>query len=441
MARAAAAAAGVRLHWNKEPMVTGRRVFVLGSGFSASFGLPTLRGLFAGLMASRERPGESDKEHVLQALDLLYPHFTRTSAPPHYPPFEEFLGLVSAAQDPPCYDEGYWETVRRSALRLLTDYLAAESREAARSTLLHDFVSRLEYGDVVITFNWDNLIEWSLQAQSRQVSFLGRTSSAVALLKLHGSLNWIGIPDGRDLAQPESVTRLSGQIVRTLDFGYYDVWDVLHEPPLIIPPVAAKRALADPFFRGLWHEALDAMVHGESVAFIGYSIPADDLEARGLLRIGWMTRTEKRRQQGERSDHFILIDPNPEICSRYATVVGSDVDFRQAHLSDEHLPVLFDPPEKVALGRLTQVILDQAVWRAKDEFPAHQPWADELERILAFLEAQGQFERFRSRLYARERDGALAEARAAFYFHRNGFRILGWEPEEVPGIPGDIEVV
>jgi hypothetical protein len=43
-------------------------------------------------------------------------------------------------------------------------------------------------------------------------------------------------------------------------------------------------------------------------------------------------------------------------------------------------------------------------------------------------------------LCAKERDGALAEARAGFYFHRNGFQILKWEPEEVPGIPGDIEI-
>lgn len=99
------------------------------------------------------------------------------------------------------------------------------------------------------------------------------------------------------------------------------------------------------------------------------------------------------------------------------------------------------PPINVKLGTLTRAILDGAVWREKHPFPAHQAWADEIERVLAFLEMQGQFGRFQSRLRAWERDGAMAEARAGFYFHRNGFRILAWEPVAVAGIPGDIEIV
>ena len=98
------------------------------------------------------------------------------------------------------------------------------------------------------------------------------------------------------------------------------------------------------------------------------------------------------------------------------------------------------PPENVKLGTLTRTIVDRAVWREKHPFPAHQAWADEIERVLAFLESQNQFDRFQSRLCAWERDGALAEARAGFYFHRNGFRILQWEPVAIAKIPGDIEI-
>jgi hypothetical protein len=69
-------------------------------------------------------------------------------------------------------------------------------------------------------------------------------------------------------------------------------------------------------------------------------------------------------------------------------------------------------------------------------------WADEAERLFAFLQAQGVFEQFLPRLCAREREktAALAEARAGFFFHRNGFHILRWEPEEVAGRPGDLEI-
>ena len=98
------------------------------------------------------------------------------------------------------------------------------------------------------------------------------------------------------------------------------------------------------------------------------------------------------------------------------------------------------PPDDVKLGPRTRIIVDGAVWREKHPFPAHQAWANEIEKVLAFLEAQDQFTRFKSRLCAWERDGAMAEARAGFYFHRNGFCILRWEPVAVAGIPGDIEI-
>jgi hypothetical protein len=100
------------------------------------------------------------------------------------------------------------------------------------------------------------------------------------------------------------------------------------------------------------------------------------------------------------------------------------------------------PPENITLGTLTRAVLDGAVWRDASAFPAFQAWADELERVFSFLEVQGMFERLLPRLRAREseRDGALAEARTGFFFSRNGFRILRWEPEAINGHPGDLEI-
>ena len=100
------------------------------------------------------------------------------------------------------------------------------------------------------------------------------------------------------------------------------------------------------------------------------------------------------------------------------------------------------PPDEVKLGPLTRTVLDGAVWRAESPYPASQVWADEAERLFAFLETQCVFDRFLSRLRAREREktAALAEARAGFFFHRNGFRILRWEPEDVAGRPGDFDI-
>ncbi len=102
--------------------------------------------------------------------------------------------------------------------------------------------------------------------------------------------------------------------------------------------------------------------------------------------------------------------------------------------------VLSPPPAHVELGRLTRELVEKSVWRNRDEFPSCQPWADELERALLFLEGEGQLERFMRRLTARERDATLAEVWAAHFFHINGFSITEWEPESVPGVPGDLEI-
>lgn len=87
-------------------------------------------------------------------------------------------------------------------------------------------------------------------------------------------------------------------------------------------------------------------------------------------------------------------------------------------------------------------MLNGAVWRETSAYPASQPWADELERLLAFLIAQGQFERFLPRMRGKvsQLEGALAEVRFAYFLHCNRFSILDWEPVAVEGRPGDLSV-
>jgi hypothetical protein len=100
------------------------------------------------------------------------------------------------------------------------------------------------------------------------------------------------------------------------------------------------------------------------------------------------------------------------------------------------------PPDVVNLGSLTRLMHSRSSWEPSSVFPSNQKWADEVERILCFLEVQGVLDVFLPRLCAREteRDGALAEARMGFFFARNGFDILRWEPEEVLNRPGDLDI-
>lgn len=85
------------------------------------------------------------------------------------------------------------------------------------------------------------------------------------------------------------------------------------------------------------------------------------------------------------------------------------------------------PPKEVKLGRLTGSIVADAHWLNQDEFPAHQQWADDVELVLAFLEAEGKFDDFFPRLNrqnAEHRGAGLAEARVAYFLRQLGFDIV-----------------
>jgi hypothetical protein len=297
-------------------------------------GLPTLRTLFAEMMNTSERPGYDDCNEVLNALVFLYPHFNRTLSPPSFPPFEEFLSLAITAQDLSCFDEHYWPAKTASALRLLTACLAVKSADAEKSPLLERFVEQLRPGDIIITFNWDSLIERALLALDRPFDLMERKRDCVTVLKLHGSLSWVLVPDGIRIADPSAVNWLSDRVCRTKNHTYYDVWDSLEQSPFIVPPVISKRPPITPFLHDIWREAFAALIEAERIVVIGYSLPTEDLQARTLLRSG----------AAEKS--CIIIDPDPLVASRYFHAISKSISFRQAYFSESVLSVLASLLEK-----------------------------------------------------------------------------------------------
>jgi len=76
-------------------------------------------------------------------------------------------------------------------------------------------------------------------------------------------------------------------------------------------------------------------------------------------------------------------------------------------------------------------------------FPSNHVLADEIERVLSFLENKGQFDRYLPVLRGKltQRDGAIAEARVAFFFNRNGFSIISWEPPGEKNRLGEFEII
>lgn len=91
-------------------------------------------------------------------------------------------------------------------------------------------------------------------------------------------------------------------------------------------------------------------------------------------------------------------------------------------------------------GKLAKRHLSNNNWTGL--YPGWPCFADELETLLQLAADENQLDRFLPRLRARnrERNSALAELRAAYFFMRSGFHITQWEPPGNNGTLGEFSV-
>lgn len=107
------------------------------------------------------------------------------------------------------------------------------------------------------------------------------------LLKLHGSLSWYWSPDdvtGSTL-QRWRVPGIFGQPAADDDEDAAERGRRLPgRVPFVVPPTATKSSyLSNLVVRELWGRARDALAAADRVVIIGYSVPAEDQLASGLL--------------------------------------------------------------------------------------------------------------------------------------------------------------
>lgn len=143
---------------------------------------------------------------------------------------------------------------------------------------------------------------------------------------------------------------------------------------------------------------------------------------------GWVNRDDRRRGPNLRARGHLTIGEKKARALR-------DLQPVQAHA------LRFAMREWMVLGPHVERVTDGISWPEPDKFPAHQEAADDLERLFDWVERQGEFERMlpRLRARARERDGAIAEIRAAWFLESLGFKVVSWQPA-VASHRGDFEV-
>lgn len=293
------------------------RVFVLGAGFSHENKVPLARELFQPLLEF----GRANFRDELQEFEKIL-EFARVLTGTPEPDLEQFLTL---------YSGGWWlwrhvppnpfdvTTIPTTLTRLLALYMNRFRLD--RAGPIKRFAASLVPGDVIITFNWDTLLEQALRQLGRPMSY-GVSASKIRLLKLHGSSDWARLYPGRQV--PRRAER-----VRELVYRYPDPEAAMAQHgdrylPAISLPQASKIHLVD--LDRFWVHAYRSLAGARKVIVIGYSMPEADNRAMTLLRSSVADGISQRN--GSLRPGVFLISPSRAAAKRLGKVTKRRVVHR-----------------------------------------------------------------------------------------------------------------
>lgn len=336
--------------------VKRNRVFILGAGFSVGAGIPLTDELLACAMKkfADECPGiyervESYAKEILGSvdveLDLGKLRFADLCT------FLEFIELREYGGGERWNENGSREKL---ALRFYLAKALVERTPEARSVsqLYRDFAAQLHEKDVVVSMNWDGLLEVALEAVGKAYTYNLTDRNAIKLCKMHGSVNWrLGEP--KSYGEPantlawKSLGFKNGMMTREiyhstalLQVGAWQHYLPLGEiDPFLVLPGYGKafdvRANAV-----LWYKPEWVFTATHDIYIIGLGLAHDDFFVRSyflsnLPYVSDMTGVEGRR--------IFIINPDERAASNYEFVLRKGcAELIQAPFSAEHIELMVD---------------------------------------------------------------------------------------------------
>lgn len=318
-------------------------VYILGAGFSRPAGLPLGSELFAkGLHLGREKDGDLSG---IETQMWWYQNYKRAAFGVELDEesidVEDFMSFVDLrlklglSVDATYIDQGYiqFRDPFKNWMRYFiawTIHLAQEAISPENRALYIEFAKRLKPGDIVITFNYDTLLESALEEVGREYRHIfyahpglnwRETSqkskwggSKVILLKMHGSIDWFDksyflycnngrlrpYPDYKCGAHPifdssqfelrslvgsdRSADDPLSNVYRVENLKEYFSFDdsLSHDVPLVVSPSYHKLLFINPLLE-FWHGLGSAGTSISGLTIIGYSLPLYDDYARLAL--------------------------------------------------------------------------------------------------------------------------------------------------------------
>jgi len=317
-----------------------RVVYFIGAGLSSAFRLPNTPSLVSqAIDFSKSARGawlrdEDFKQKLDRAFKFFYPDASHPGFQPDVVDFFSALrtyldvgaGLVGTgfADAPDLY-----RLLRRAIAHLLIERMRQIDPQSFSE---HPFLQEMvQPGHIIITSNWDFLIEYFASLNGIPLRLTSRTrhfpTNEVALLKLHGSIDWCQVSSRVPHHNDEDFAHLkelqfgprtyrhalpteSSEIVRIRSLPINTAWQRLKtrsREPYMVTMVTGKADDLGPL-REVWRDAYRALSRAAKVEIVGYSMPADDVEIRTILRTGI--------QRGSITPTLIVRNPAPDVHHR-----------------------------------------------------------------------------------------------------------------------------
>lgn len=284
-----------------------RRVYILGAGFSAPLGMPLANDLLREVHAvASTKPwyGEDGKvsphgqaEWLLEELQWYFPldnishEGIRKGVLPSDFDIERFLSYVASTSAFQFKTSDRWNEHGDKFTAFLKRWIAEVIVKhqmlplANVPDLYTRFIGSLE-GSLVLTFNWDTLIESLLEQQGLPFAFdLASTykNEKIPIIKLHGSVDWFSKPvkeQFKDWMQLNAISesfegcyRAQGNLLE-----YYAEY---LSPWIVIPSydkISQILALGE-----MWQRPWIFLQDELEVIVIGFSMRPDDFHSRAFI--------------------------------------------------------------------------------------------------------------------------------------------------------------
>ncbi len=300
-----------------------KTVYILGAGCSCEDGSPLVNDFFLRIeellkTELKDHPKIANFRKILELKKRLFNEFN----------IEEFFSLIDfyISMNSDFKPDYNLKSIRKELIYLISRTIKHSLANVTKSSNYNEFYTKLITGDdIIISLNWDLLLDnirdginygvsflkYDIDNQFHNRVFVANADEKIKILKLHGSLNFLGCT--------KCLARFCSYKLKALT-----VVDEKRKCPncqkgdlriLLIPPTTFKNLNNFKKLKEIWTEAFNKLVHCDKIRFVGYSFPTADVEFKYLLKAALNYREnpplievydykEKNKDRNEFENHY-----------------------------------------------------------------------------------------------------------------------------------------